>query len=222
MSNMYPEYEGKTINFIMGKCPHKCSYCYVNFFKFPLLKQKYSGKQRLNERAFRRNLGIYKQWFVCSCSDIATIPDAWINRILEHLKKFPRNTYLIQSKNPKRLYDFLDKFPKKTILGTTIETNRDYYDFSKAPKPSARASAISKHCQFKRMVSIEPILDFDLEVMVRWLKYIGPDYVSIGADSKGNNLPEPSPEKVKKLIDELWAFTFVKIKPNLNRLKEKQ
>lgn len=221
MSNMYPEYEGKTINFIMGKCPHDCYYCYVKSFKFGFLKEKYSGKQRLNELAFRRNLGRYKQWFICSCSDIATIPDKWIIRILDHLNnKFPKNAYLIQSKNPKRLYDFLDKFPKKTILGTTIETNRDYYNFSKAPKPSSRASAISKKCQFKRMVSIEPILDFDLEVMVRWIKYIGPDYVSIGADSKNHNLPEPSPEKVRKLIDELCAFTVVKIKDNLNRLNK--
>ena len=218
-SNMYPEYEGKTINFITGKCPHDCLYCYVKSFRFPFLKERYSGPQRLDESAFKKNLGKNKSWFLCSCNDIATIPDAWIIKILDHLNKFPKNTYLIQSKNPGRLHKFIDKFPPKTILGTTIETNRDYYNLSKAPKPSSRASAMSKYYK-KKMISIEPILDFDLEVMVGWIRYAGPDYVSIGADSKNNNLPEPSPEKVRRLIEKLWAFTEVRPKKNLNRLKE--
>lgn len=41
-------------------------------------------------------------------------------------------------------------------------------------------------------VSIEPILDFDLNVMIEWIKQLQPKFVSIGADSKRHNLPEPS------------------------------
>ena len=68
------------------------------------------------------------------------------------------------------------------------------------------------------MVSIEPIMDFDLEVMVKWMQEIKPEFVSIGADSGNNHLPEPTPEKVKALIEALQEFTFVKIKDNLKRL----
>jgi len=68
------------------------------------------------------------------------------------------------------------------------------------------------------MISIEPIMDFRILPFVRMIKQIKPKFVSIGADSQGHNLPEPSPEKVKRLIEELRKFTKVKIKPNLNRI----
>lgn len=47
---------------------------------------------------------------------------------------------------------------------------------------------------------------------------INPKFVSIGADSKKHNLPEPSKEKIEALIRELSLFTEVKIKDNLRRL----
>ena len=67
-------------------------------------------------------------------------------------------------------------------------------------------------------ISIEPILDFDLQVMVRWMVQIKPKFVSIGADSKHHNLQEPGKKKVESLIKELKKITEVKIKPNLKRL----
>ena len=51
------------------------------------------------------------------------------------------------------------------------------------------------------------------------IKGIKPEFVSIGADSKGHNLPEPSWDKVQSLIKELKKFTEVKVKDNLMRLK---
>ena len=47
-----------------------------------------------------------------------------------------------------------------------------------------------------------------------------PIFVSIGADSKRNNLPEPPAWKVERLIEELRKFTEVKVKENLNRILE--
>ena len=47
---------------------------------------------------------------------------------------------------------------------------------------------------------------------------IKPEFVSIGADSKGHNLQEPCKENIKVLIDELNKFTTVIIKDNLKRL----
>jgi len=45
-----------------------------------------------------------------------------------------------------------------------------------------------------------------------------PQQVNIGADSMGKKLPEPSPQKVEELINELDVFTTVKRKANLKRL----
>jgi hypothetical protein len=68
------------------------------------------------------------------------------------------------------------------------------------------------------MISIEPILDFDLDEFLPGIKNVSPKFVSIGADSKGHNLPEPPAGKVKELIQELQKFTEVKVKDNLKRI----
>jgi len=220
MSNMYPEYEGKTINFITGGCPHGCLYCYVKSFRFPLLKKRYSGKQKLDEAAFKKNLGKNNLWFVCSCNDINTIDIKWEVRILNHLRdSYPDNTYLIQSKYPPRFSVIDDsEFPPNTILGITAETDKDY-DLSKAPQPADRLIDFTYlDTKFPKMISIEPIMDFDLVRFVELIRRVHPSYVSIGADSKSHNLTEPDADKTKELISELKAFTEVRIKPNMKRL----
>ena len=70
----------------------------------------------------------------------------------------------------------------------------------------------------RKMVSIEPIMDFDSRDFLRILQDIKPEFVSIGADSKNNNLTEPSSKKIKELIYHLKRFTKVIIKNNLDRL----
>jgi len=75
--------------------------------------------------------------------------------------------------------------------------------------------------QLPKMVSIEPIMDFDLDVMVDWMRQIKPEFISIGADSKGHKLPEPSTDKVQALIEALKEFTSVRCKPNLKRLLDR-
>ena len=72
------------------------------------------------------------------------------------------------------------------------------------------------------MVSIEPIMDFDLKPFISMIRDINPSFVSIGADSKGHNLPEPSSNDVKQLIKALKQFTEVKVKDNLNRIIEEK
>ncbi len=61
-------------------------------------------------------------------------------------------------------------------------------------------------------------MDFDLDKLVPLISVCRPIQVNIGADSGNNGLPEPSKEKVLKLIEELEKFTKVKQKKNLNRL----
>ena len=207
--NMYP-FVTHTWNPIRGKCPHDCSYCYMKIYPQPEL--------HFAESEMNTNLGLGNFIFVGSSTDMwaETVPREWIVSTLKRCIEF-KNRYLFQSKNPARFIGFI--FPGGAIYGTTIETNRCYPSISKAPNTLARKTAMLKVASPK-MVSIEPIMDFDLDDMVRWIKEIAPEFVSIGADSKGHKLPEPPPEKVHALIEELRGITTVKIKDNLKRLVE--
>jgi hypothetical protein len=77
-------------------------------------------------------------------------------------------------------------------------------------------SKLKEH--FDIYVTIEPILDFDLQDMVALIKACEPNQVNIGADSGNNHLPEPSKEKLLALIDALKEFTVIDKKTNLQRL----
>jgi hypothetical protein len=68
------------------------------------------------------------------------------------------------------------------------------------------------------MISIEPILDFDLKEFLMWIENINPEFVSIGADSKNNDLREPNSDKIKKLIDGIESIAEIRIKKNLKRV----
>jgi hypothetical protein len=68
------------------------------------------------------------------------------------------------------------------------------------------------------MLSLEPLLDFDVKPFFNIIREINPDFVSIGADSKNCNLPEPSKEKVETLLSLLKTKTTVQVKENLGRL----
>jgi len=66
---------------------------------------------------------------------------------------------------------------------------------------------------------VEPIIDFDLGQFLDYIRRIEPEFVSIGADSKGHNLPEPDRDKLEALIVALGKITEVKLKNNINRLR---
>ena len=74
---------------------------------------------------------------------------------------------------------------------------------------------------FRKMITIEPVIDFDVYPLVSLIERINPEFVNIGADSKGHNLPEPSWFKIEQLIKELNRFTKSISKENLERLKQK-
>ena len=207
------EFVSHTWNPIKGKCSHDCDYCYMKRWgRLPDL--------RLDEKEMKTDLGSGKFIFVGSSTDMFAdnVPDEWIVKVLDYCYMF-ENKYLFQTKNPGRYLGFISHFPIKTVLGTTIETNRNY-DISKAPKPSERISAMMDlhDYNFQRMITIEPILDFDLDGLIKMIKLADPHWVNIGADSQKSNLPEPPFKKVKALIYELNTFTKVRQKKNLNRL----
>ena len=215
--NMYPWLD-YTWNPIRGECPHQCVYCYM--------RGRWGGPLRIDEKALNANLGSGRTIFVGSSTDMWAdkVPDSWIQAVLRHCREYPGNTYLFQTKNPRRFNSRTLLFPPDTILGTTIETNRSEYAHSHAPDPLFRMSAMLRAAElwsFPRMVSIEPILDFDVDVMLDWMRAIMPRFVSIGADSKRHHLREPSRDKLRALVNALSTFTEVRIKSNLTRLCEK-
>jgi protein gp37 len=206
--NMF-EWVSHTWNPIKGICLHDCEYCYMKIFPQKPI--------RLDEREFNDDLGYGNTIFVGSSTDMFAkdVPDVWIERVLGRCKLSDKNTYLFQTKNPKRYSDFDGSYPPNSIFGTTIETNRET-NLAKAPTRAERAKYIRD--RGKCIVTIEPIMDFDLEPFVAMIKDIQPNWVNIGADSKNHNLPEPSKEKVDMLITGLKKFTEIKQKRNLNRL----
>ena len=213
--NMYP-FVTHTFNVIKGKCQHDCIYCYMK--QFPQ-RELHFDKSELNT-----DLGKDNFIFVGSSTDMwaDNVPEKWIKDVLKYCAEFS-NKYLFQTKNPGR-YLSVEKFnfPANTIFGTTIETNRNrYLDISNAPpiKDRIRVMNALNFINLKTMITIEPVMDFDLEPFADMLIGARPDWINIGADSKGHNLPEPSRENINKLIKELEKFTTIKIKKNLARIK---
>lgn len=208
---MYP-WVTHTWNIVKGKCPHSCSYCYMK--RFPQAELRFDSKE------LKTDLGSGNFIFVGSSCDMwaESIPEIWIQAVLWRCMEHPNNKYLFQSKNPSRFKEFKGLFPSEFIVGTTIETNRTYSNETyHAPYRRDRYEAMAKYT-VPKMVSIEPIIDFDNDILLDWMQEIKPEFVSIGADSGYNHLPEPSPDKVKALIEALKEFTEVKVKDNLSRL----
>jgi DNA repair photolyase len=212
--NMY-EWVTHTWNAIKGQCPHDCSYCYM----------KRWGKLnpvRLDRKEFKTDLGSGNFIFVGSSCDIFAelLPGEWIAETICHCSKFD-NHYLFQSKNPMRFWPLLDKLPREIVsICTTIETNRWYPDIMrKSPKPESRAQSVGSNTRWEKYVTIEPIMDFDLDELVNLIRMCDPIQVNIGADSGNNGLPEPDYKKVLELIDALKEFTTISKKRNLARLE---
>ena len=228
--NMYP-WITHTWNPLAGECPHKCFYCSTNkLMRYPGIKNKYTGPPRLHEPELKTNLGKDNFIFVCAQSDLFAedVSDEVIFQIIEKCHKHSNNEFLFQTKNPQRIFEFANELSGLDFrICTTIETNRLYDEVMEhCPLPEDRSEAmneIAHEFSFgfpnKEMyVTIEPIMDFDLNEMSLLIEDCLPAQVNIGADSGNNNLPEPSKEKILALISKLEKFTKVKQKSNLARL----
>ena len=210
--NMY-DFVTHTWNTVKGKCPHDCTYCYM---------KRWGGLRdvRFDRKELKTDLGEGNFIFVGSSCDLfaEAIPREWIEETLWHCHDY-RSRYLFQSKNPLRMGSFVDLWNLNAVVCATIETNRWYPEIMRhSPRPEDRADGIGAMATFGRFVTIEPIIDFDLEPMVELIKRCEPTQVNIGADSGHNNLPEPEADKIRALIEELSAFTTIARKTNLGRL----
>jgi DNA repair photolyase len=219
---MYP-FIDYTWNPIRGECPHKCGYCYVerirkrfNIKPTPLRFIEFS----LNEWG-PENGNKVKSIFVGSAMDIfaSAIPGEWIGEIVSYSKKRPWNSYLFQTKNPSRYFEFCDQLPIFSMLATTLESNREYpHIYNLAPPVTERVKAF-KVLKQSKMITIEPIMDFDVPVFSEIILSCNPQWVTIGADTGNNHLPEPPPEKTGALIRALRSYKIdVYLKKNLKRV----
>jgi DNA repair photolyase len=184
----------------------------------------------LKPAEFKTHFGSDKFIFVGSSTDIFAkdVPHQWWERVITFCKNKPKNKYLFQTKNPESLYHFINveyesiiDFFRKNIICITIESSHNFRpEYGNSPEIIDRFIFAQKlkelGCQI--MITIEPIMDFELEFFVSYMKEVTPIQINIGADSGNNNLPEPSKEKVLALISELEKFTKVVQKPNLKRL----
>ena len=204
-----------------GECPHKCVYCYVDHFPFGRPK-KYQGELRLIEKELSVNYGSGKTIFIENCNDLfaQAVSRNFILVIINHCKEWPGNKYVFQTKNPIRYVEMARELEGLTCsIGCTIETNRRHH-ISNAPSPEMRLKGMTGWTpEVSKFVTIEPILDFDVEILASWMDRIRPEFVNIGADSKRHNLPEPTGDKVNALIAKLKEYGIeIREKDNLQRL----
>ena len=214
IGNMYP-WVTHTCNVIAGLCQYFCVYCYMKLGRAknnPFFK----GDARIPDD--KVNFGKGHTIFIGSGNDMwgPWVDTHLIEQVIKMVVKYPENTYLFQTKNPKRFWDFWEWIAgasdtvKKIILASTIETNRSTDELSGAPAIQERYEAMAAMRQridldgagdkLELMVSIEPILDFDLAAFHGMLHAMKPDIISIGANSKKVDVPEPSLQKVRALI----------------------
>jgi len=201
----------KTWNPIGGRCEHKCTYCWaqaegglVDKYKMG----KYRGEPTLIAKELFRVFKPGETVFVQDMSDLfaKNVKPHIIEGVLKHLAKFPETTFLLLTKNPARYYSFINYLTPNMICGATIETNRQNPDISNAPPPIYRFDSMRDLKWKNKFISIEPVLDFDLDVFLKWLKVIAPQTIHIGYDNYNHRMGEPILAKVESLISKLKIF----------------
>ncbi|MEX0569103.1 MAG: hypothetical protein Q6363_008110 [Candidatus Njordarchaeota archaeon] len=220
MTNMYPE--TKTWNPFVG-CRFGCIYCRPSFQQQLKRWAKnncelcYNYVPHTHPERLRR-IPSADIIFVCGDGDIAFCPTDFLVRVIAAIKQHniyakKSKKFYFQSKDPRVFDKIVGLLPPNAYILTTLETNRDtgYEKISKAPKPSDRFKYFLETPYPKKIVTIEPIMDFDLDILVDWIKQIKPEAVYIGYNSRPKKvrLPEPPLEKTKTLIKELEKFTVV-------------
>ena len=205
-----------TWNPVKGKCDYDCSYCYM---------KKWGNKQKplyLDEKVLKKGHEPYNTIFVCSGCDLfhPGIPGEWIDKINEAIFAADKtNGFILHTKNPKRIYEENREWPTRTVICVTVESNIPWPEISKAPQPFERIEYLRKISQpMIPMITIEPVMDFDVMTFSEMILSCKPYQVNIGADSGRNNLPEPTREKVEKLINLLSPETQIHLKENLRRI----
>ena len=190
-------------------CGFDCTYCEPTF-KAQAKRQKHNCQKcydyvpHYHEERLEKSLPSEQTIFVCGNADLSFCKPVFTRRIIDRIKQCPSKTFYFQSKQPAYFVPFLSEFPTNAILLTTLETNRDegYRAVSKAPVPSERYRQFKALDYPRKVVTIEPVMDFDLDIFARWIRDLHPEYVWLGFNShpKAAPLPEPSLDKVERFM----------------------
>lgn len=213
----------KTWNVHVG-CDHGCTYC--NARKASLNRLKNSPRYRdgfsphLVKEDLNRKFKPGDFVFVGYMGDISFASRPVIVDLCARLSEQPEVDFLFCSKNPLMYWFWHIRWPDNLYLGATIETDLDFH-LTKAPPPAYRFAAMRALDHPKKFISIEPICDFTVSELVRWMADIGPQIIEVGADNYNNNLPEPPWDKVELLLKALrLTCPNVIEKVGLERLKK--
>jgi len=213
---------------------HNCPYCYNFDPHYHFIEQKIvNGKRRggVIRHSRQATTALKREYelenfpnadivFICSSGDISFCDPRFTHKIIDKIKKHNKRcsykTYYFQSKNPVYFKKFLSVFPENVILLTTLETNRDsgYRKVSKATLPLKRYSQFLELDYPRKVVTIEPVMDFDLKIFSQWIIDIAPEYVWLGYNSRPRwvELPEPFAEKLREFVRTL-SMVGIKIRP---------
>lgn len=217
----------ETWNPVKG-CEHDCYYgkCWANLLAMHKLRNTEKYSEGFSPGFFPRELD--KKFrdgdiiFVCSMGDMfgRWVPDEWIGGVFARIRKFPKTTFLLLTKNPMR-YRAL-AIPTNCMVGATIETNRKIpEDISEAPQPSERLEAMKKLNHPNKFLCIEPIMDFDLEEFFTQIMEIkNLKRVAVGYDNYSIGLPEPPLKKTLKLIEKLEGEGIEVVRKTLREMKK--
>ncbi len=190
-------------------CGFNCVYC-TKSFKAQVKRQKqncqkcydyipHEHPERLEQPLPKT--GYMEFIFVCPFSDISFCETEYLQKIVDRIRKEKDKTFLVHSKDPLIFNTVF--WPDNVILGTTIETDVAYDNLSSAPTPLIRYSDFLTVEHSRKMVIIEPVVEFNLEILLFWIVQIKPVMVWLGYDTNKNNLPEPPLSEVKRLHWEL-------------------
>jgi protein gp37 len=182
-----------------GECQHNCTYCWAKSLAKRYRHQKYLGTPRIAPHELDSKFFSDDFIFVCDMTDLfgSCVPSDLILAILSSISKSPAK-FLLLTKNPRRYLEFV--IPPNCICGATIETNLDTGNISDAPSTIERLEAMTYWGTPHKMLSIEPILEFELEKFSTWILKMKPDFVAVGYDNYHSGLLEPSLNKTLKLI----------------------
>jgi len=224
MSRMFKSIT-RTWNVFVG-CDFNCTYCNARKLALTRLKHlpryKDGFKPHLVESELNRTFKPGEFIFVAYMGDISFCPAGDMSRIIARMVNFPETDFLLCSKDPACFEGWHLDLAPNIVLGTTIETNRDYH-LTEAPPPSFRAAWLQCYDHKTKFLSIEPIMDFGLYKLLYLITGIQPDIIEVGADNYHHHLPEPSPEKLLKFLNNLRQICPRVIeKDGLERLKERR
>jgi hypothetical protein len=208
--------EAKTWNPFKG-CEFDCTYCRPSFQALAKWQKQcpdcvaYRPHEHPERLIKIPNAPII---FVCGNGDLSFCRAEFTSAILERLSwhrlgREDRITYYLQSKRPEYFAPFIEReeVVPEVVFVTTLETNRDegYEAISRAPPPIERLQQFAALPWPHKVVTAEPVMDFDLGPMFEMIASIRPDHIWIGYNSRPRavQLPEPPPEKVMALMERL-------------------